>query len=127
MRQMADGLATTSEANDPGAPHFGEPAASVYNVIDARQAYLQKVVAAGLRALGHAEAAEQSIHLSYEIVALTPHAAAEWIRALHRKRRRTVRGSERAQRIWSEADDLLDKLEAATMAEVQQRHAETTR
>src|SRR5207237_4185836 len=45
--------ATTSGANDPGAPHFGEPASSVYNVIDARQAYLQKVVAAGLRALGH--------------------------------------------------------------------------
>src|SRR6266481_4480356 len=56
--------ATTSGANDPGAPHFGEPASNVYNVIDARQAYLQKVVAAGLRALGHAEAAEQSVHLS---------------------------------------------------------------
>ena len=49
----------------------------VYNVIDARQAYLQKVVAEGLRALGHAKAAEQSIHLSYEIVALTPRCAAE--------------------------------------------------
>src|SRR5882724_9504015 len=34
--------ATTSAANDPAAPHFGEPASSVYNVIDARQAYLQK-------------------------------------------------------------------------------------
>src|SRR5712671_3875810 len=69
--------ATTSGPNDPAAPHFGEPASSVYNVIDARQAYLQKVVAAGLRALGHAKAAERSIHLSYEIVALTPRCAAE--------------------------------------------------
>src|SRR5207245_3786616 len=69
--------ATTSGPNDPAAPHFGEPASSVYNVIDARQAYLQKVVAAALRALGHANAAEQSIHLSYEIVALTPRCAAE--------------------------------------------------
>src|SRR5260370_41523778 len=42
--------ATTSEANDPAAPQFGEPAASVYNVIDARQAYLQKVVVAGVAA-----------------------------------------------------------------------------
>jgi len=58
---------TTSGANDPAAPHFGEPASSVYNVIDARQAYLQKVVAAGLRALGHAEAADRSIHLSYRL------------------------------------------------------------
>src|SRR6266700_3639284 len=68
---------TTSGKGDPDAPHFGEAAASVYNVIDARQAYLQKVVAAGLRALGHGSAAEQSIHLSYEIVALTPRCAAE--------------------------------------------------
>src|SRR5439155_20979578 len=29
---------TTSGANDPVAPHFDEPASSVYNVIDARQA-----------------------------------------------------------------------------------------
>src|SRR5256885_4076619 len=69
--------ATTSGANDPEAPHFGEPASSVYNVIDARQAYLQKVVAAGLRALGHEKEAQRSIHLSYEIVALTPRCAAE--------------------------------------------------
>src|SRR3981189_3959228 len=32
--------ATTSDKGDPEAPHFGEPAAMVYNVIDARQAYL---------------------------------------------------------------------------------------
>src|SRR6266404_4608706 len=69
--------ATTSDKDDPGAPHFGEPAATVYNVIDARQAYLQKVVAMELQALGHGKAAEQSIHLSYEIVALTPRCAAE--------------------------------------------------
>src|SRR6267378_3890362 len=69
--------ATTSGANDLGAPHFGEPASSVYNVIDARQAYLQKVVAAGLRALGHGKEAERSIHLSYEIVALTPRRSEE--------------------------------------------------
>ncbi len=46
--------ATTAGENDPGAPHFGA-ASAVYNVIDARQAYLQDVVAEGVRALGHAE------------------------------------------------------------------------
>src|SRR6195256_929659 len=70
-----DVWATTSGDTDPKAPPFGAPAKTVYNVIDARQAYLQDVVAQGLRGLGHAEAAENSIHLSYEIVALTPRCA----------------------------------------------------
>src|SRR6266403_155618 len=117
--------ATTSDRDDPEAPHFGEPAATVYNVIDARQAYLQKVVAMGLQALGHGKAAEQSIHLSYEIVALTPRCAAEMDYEL---------SAEEAKKPYVEvsgrkgfgvkADDLLDKLEKATLAEVRQRHAE---
>ena len=117
--------ATTSGANDPEAPHFGEPASSVYNVIDARQAYLQKVVAAGLRALGHEKEAEHSIHLSYEIVALTPRCAAEMGYELtpEEAKKPYVEVSGR-KGFGVKADDLLDKLEAATLAEVQQRHAE---
>jgi arginyl-tRNA synthetase len=117
--------ATTSEANDPEVPHFGEPASSVYNVIDARQAYLQKVVAAGLRALGHEKEAERSIHLSYEIVALTPRCAAEMGYELtpEEAKKPYVEVSGR-KGFGVKADDLLDKLEAATLAEVQQRHAE---
>ena len=117
--------ATTSDKDDPEAPHFGEPASSVYNVIDARQAYLQKVVAAGLRALGHAEAAEHSIHLSYEIVALTPRCAAEMGYELtpEQAKKPYVEVSGR-KGFGVKADDLLDKLEAATLTEVQQRHAE---
>ncbi len=117
--------ATTSGANDPEAPHFGEPASSVYNVIDARQAYLQKVVAAGLRALGHEKEAERSIHLSYEIVALTPRCAAEMGYELtpEEAKKPYVEVSGR-KGFGVKADDLLDKLEAATLAEVQQRHAE---
>src|SRR5258708_32362937 len=42
--------ATTSGKNDPAAPPFGAPAKTVYNVIDARQTYLQKVVSVGLGA-----------------------------------------------------------------------------
>ena len=41
-------------------------------MIDVRQAYLQKVVKEGVRQLGHAREAENSIHFSYEMVALTP-------------------------------------------------------
>ncbi|MGZ7033058.1 MAG: arginine--tRNA ligase, partial [Thermoanaerobaculia bacterium] len=56
---------------DPVAPDFGG-AQRVYNVIDVRQAYLQKVVKEGLRLLGHQREADNSIHFSYEMVALTP-------------------------------------------------------
>ena len=117
--------ATTSGADDPEAPHFGEPASSVYNVIDARQAYLQKVVAAGLRALGHGSAAEQSIHLSYEIVALTPRCAEEMGYELSQEEARKPYVEVSGRKGFGvKADDLLDKLEAATLAEVQQRHGE---
>src|ERR1700746_3613655 len=62
---------THDDAPDPAAPRFGG-AQKVVNVIDVRQAYLQKVVKEGLRLLGHAREAENSIHFSYEMVALTP-------------------------------------------------------
>ena len=115
--------ATTSEENDPNTPHFGEPAFIVYNVIDARQSYLQDVVAEGLRRLGHVQAAEKSIHLSYEIVALTPRCAAEMGYELtpEEAKKPYVEVSGR-KGFGVKADDLIDKLEAATLAEVQQRH-----
>ncbi len=119
--------ATTSGRDDADAPHFGEAAATVYNVIDARQAYLQKVVAMGLQALGHAKAAEQSVHLSYEIVALTPRCAADMGYELspEEAKKPYVEVSGR-KGLGVKADDLLDKLEAAALAEVQQRHPEMT-
>jgi arginyl-tRNA synthetase len=117
--------ATTSDKDDPGAPHFGEPASIVYNVIDARQSYLQDVVAEGLRRLGHTQAANRSIHLSYEIVALTPRCAAEMGYELtpEEAKKPYVEVSGR-KGFGVKADDLLDKLEAATLAEVRQRHAQ---
>ena len=117
--------ATTSFKTDPAAPHFAEPAVAVYNVIDARQSYVQDVVAEALRRLGHTEAADKSIHLSYAFVVLTPRCATEMGYEL---------SPEDAQRPFVDmsgrkgfgvkADDLLDKLEDATLAEVRQRHAE---
>jgi arginyl-tRNA synthetase len=116
---------TTTEANDPGAPHFGEPAARVYNVIDTRQSYLQDVVAQGLRGLGHAKEAANSIHFSYEIVALTPRCAAELGYQLTEEdaRKPYVEVSGR-KGFGVKADDLISKMEAATLAEVAKRHAE---
>jgi arginyl-tRNA synthetase len=117
--------ATTTLKNDPASPHFGEPATIVYNVIDSRQSYLQDVVAEGLRRLGHAQAAEKSIHLSYEIVALTPRCAAEMGYELtpEEARKPYVEVSGR-KGFGVKADDLLDKLEAAAFAEVHERHAD---
>ncbi len=44
----------------------------VYNVIDVRQSYPQKVVREAIRTLGHGAAADASIHFAYEMVALSP-------------------------------------------------------
>jgi arginyl-tRNA synthetase len=46
----------------------------VYNVIDVRQSYPQKVVKEAVRVLGHPSAADNSTHFAYEMVALTPDA-----------------------------------------------------
>ena len=118
---------TTTDADDPAAPHFGEPASRVYNVIDTRQSYLQDVVAQGLRGLGHAEAAANSIHFSYDIVALTPRCASDLGYQLSGDdtKKPYVEVSGR-KGLGVKADDLITKLEEATLAEVQKRHAEMT-
>jgi len=116
---------TASADGDPSAPNFGAPATTVYNVIDSRQAYLQDVVSEGLRALGHNKEADHSIHFAYEIVALTPRCAAEMGYELSpdETKKPYVEVSGR-KGFGVKADDLLNKLEAATLSEVQQRHAD---
>jgi arginyl-tRNA synthetase len=115
---------TAADAGESGAPSFGH-AAEVYNVIDSRQAYLQAVVAAGLRALGFAEQAAHSVHFAYEMVALTPRCAREMGYELSEEeaRRPHVEVSGR-KGLGVKADDLLDRLEAAAGAEVAARHPE---
>ena len=114
---------TTTDADDPSAPHFGEPARRVYNVIDTRQSYLQDVVAQGLRGLGHRDAAANSIHFSYEIVALTPRCARELGYELtgDDAKKPYIEVSGR-KGLGVKADDLINKLEEATLAEVSKRH-----
>src|SRR5215470_10254533 len=117
--------ATTSGTGDSEAPPFGEPAKTVYNVIDSRQAYLQEVVAEGLRRLGHENEAKHSVHFAYEIVALTPRCAAEMGYELtpDEAQKPYVEVSGR-RGLGVKADDLLDRLEEATLAEVRERHAD---
>ena len=116
---------SVSTGGDSAAPAFGR-AAIVYNVIDARQAYLQNVVTAGLRALGYEEQANRSVHFSYEIVALTPRCAAELGYTLSEEdaKKPYVEVSGR-KGLGVKADDLLDQLETAARAEVDERHPDT--
>jgi arginyl-tRNA synthetase len=116
---------TASTAGDPSAPNFGTAATTVYNVIDSRQAYLQGVVSEGLRALGHSKEADHSIHFAYEIVALTPRCAAEmgYELSAEEAKKNYVEVSGR-KGFGVKADDLLDKLETATLSEVRQRHTD---
>jgi arginyl-tRNA synthetase len=65
---------TTSGEGEPGAPSFGG-ASRTFNVIDSRQMYLQALLSQALRTLGYAREAENSVHFSYEMVALS-HATA---------------------------------------------------
>ena len=117
--------ATTDRAGNTNAPNFGAPARRVYNVIDTRQAYVQEVVAQGLRGLGHAEAAENSIHLWYERLVLTPRCAAEmgYELSADEAKKPYVEVSGR-KGLGVKADDLIDRLEAAALAEVKQRHVD---
>lgn len=113
---------TSMEASDVGAPAFGH-AQEVFNVIDSRQAYPQEVVAAGLRALGYAEQADQLKHFAYNVVALTPRCAVEMgyeIPPEDAKRPYVEVSGRKGQGV--KADDLIDQLEAGARAEVDARH-----
>jgi arginyl-tRNA synthetase len=68
---------TTSNTGDRVPDTIFGNGRRVYNVIDVRQSYPQKVVKEAVRVLGHTEAADNSVHFSYEMVALTPAAVRE--------------------------------------------------
>jgi len=115
----------TSDVPWEGAvPEFGR-ARRVYNVIDSRQSYLQEIVAAGLRALGFEEQAANSIHFSYEIVALSPRCAAELgVELSEEESRRAYVEVSGRKGLGVKADDLLDKLLEKALEEVVARHPE---
>jgi arginyl-tRNA synthetase len=116
--------ASSSEPQPVTAPSFGN-AAEVFNVIDSRQSYLQDVVVAGLRALDYQEQADNSVHFSYEMVALSPRTCIEMGIALsdEDKRRPYVEVSGR-KGLGVKADDLIDKLIQTALAEVESRHTD---
>jgi arginyl-tRNA synthetase len=115
----------TARESDPNAakpPAFGH-ADRVYNVIDSRQAYLQNIVVQGLKALGFEKQADNSVHFSYEMVALTPACCHELGFPLSEQdRKRPYVEVSGRKGLGVKADDLLDALEKKALAEVQTRH-----
>jgi arginyl-tRNA synthetase len=118
--------ATCTDGGERDHPMFGG-AAYVYNVIDVRQSYLQKLLKQALIAVGHPEGADRSHHFSYEMVALSHATARELGHA-------PPPDSEDAKRPFVEvsgrkglgvkADDLLDTLIRSAGTEVLKRNPE---
>src|SRR5687767_549472 len=118
--------ATCTTGGRSDHPMFGG-AAYVYNVIDVRQSYLQKLLKQALIAVGHPEGAERSHHFSYEMVALSHATARELGHA-------PAPDSEEAKRPFVEvsgrkglgvkADDLLDTMIRKAGGEVAKRNPE---
>jgi arginyl-tRNA synthetase len=106
---------------DEPHPHFGG-AQAIYNVIDARQSDPQANVIQALRGMGHTDAADHYTHFSYEMVALTPRCAVDlgYDVSAEDLARPYIEVSGR-KGFGVKADDLIDKLIAATRAEVDAR------
>ena len=114
----------TTTVPNSGTFSFGS-ASSVYNVIDSRQAYLQKIVAQGLRSLGFEEQAGRSIHFAYEMVALSPKSLKELDYDVREEDKdRTFLEVSGRKGLGVKADDLLDRLEEKALAEVSRRNPE---
>jgi arginyl-tRNA synthetase len=109
------------ENGEPNHPHFGG-ATAIYNVIDARQSDPQANVIQALRGMGHTGEADHYTHFSYEMVALTPRCAGELGYEISEedKQKSYIEVSGR-KGFGVKADDLIDKLIAATRAEVDAR------
>jgi arginyl-tRNA synthetase len=114
----------TPDQSRPDRPAFGH-AGTVYNVIDVRQSYLQKLLKQALAAIGRSQEAERSIHFAYEMVALS-HATARQLGYQgdgEEAGRPFVEVSGR-KGLGVKADDLLDALVTKADAEVTRRNPE---
>jgi len=102
-------------------PHFGG-AQAIYNVIDSRQSDPQANVVQALRGMGHTAQADRYTHFSYEMVALTPRCAVDLGYEVPAEdlERSYIEVSGR-KGFGVKADDLINKLIAATLEEVNKR------
>jgi arginyl-tRNA synthetase len=98
----------------------------VCNVIDTRQAYLQKLLAQALAALGFKDQAQRSVHYSYEMVALTHDTARELGYDPAADAGKPFVEVSGRKGLGVKADDLLDRLTKKASGEVARRNPEFT-
>lgn len=116
---------TTEEKTDSqNVPVFGNGDA-VYNVIDTRQSYPQEVVKKGVSLISPEKGEAASVHLSYDMVALSPSAAQELGFELSEedKQKSFVEMSGR-KGLGVKADDLINLLDEKAFEEVSRRNPE---
>jgi arginyl-tRNA synthetase len=118
-----EGVWETTRDGVEGHPLFGN-AWRVFNVIDVRQSYLQKIVRAGLQALGHPAEAERSTHFAYEMVALSPATARQLGFLDEAEGEEKVLEMSGRKGIGVKADDLIDQLELKAREEIGKRNRE---
>ena len=118
--------ASLSADEGVSVPTFGG-GETIYNVIDTRQSYPQDIVRKGVAAISPERGERASIHLSYEMVALSPSAAEELgFKLSDEDRKRPFIEMSGRKGLGVKADDLIDRLEANALAEVESRHPETS-
>src|SRR5437588_4306279 len=132
FRSYSDGHATwvtTTEVDAETQPEVPRPnfggGAIVYNVIDSRQSYPQEIVKKGVAAIVPEFGEQASVHLSYEMVALSPSACEELgIDLSDEDRKRPYVEMSGRKGLGVKADDLISRLEADALSEVKTRHAD---
>lgn len=129
--KYADGkeiwITTANEAENRSQDNEFGHGTVIYNVIDSRQSYPQEVVKKGVAAI-HPEIGEGgSVHLSYEMVALSPAAAEElgFEIAEEDSKKPFIEMSGR-KGLGVKADDLITRLEEKALEEVELRHPDSS-
>ncbi|HKE04875.1 MAG TPA: arginine--tRNA ligase [Blastocatellia bacterium] len=118
-------VTTSDETESVGQhPPFGNGTAFL-NVIDVGQSYPQANVKKGVMMIDHDERVARSAHLAYEKVTLTPAAAKELgVELSEADAQRQQIGMSGRKGLGVKADDLIDRLEADALKEVQSRHTD---
>ncbi len=128
FHKYADGktvwITSAENSQSENVPAFGSNE-TVYNVIDSRQSYPQEVVKKGVAVIFPERGEAASVHLSYEMVALSPAAAEEldFVISDEDKQKSFIEMSGR-KGLGVKADDLINRLEEDALKEVETRHAD---
>jgi len=115
--------ATEIDSSTPKTTNFSFGNSSVvYNVIDTRQSYLQLLLKQALRATDHEIHAERSVHVSYEMVALSRNTAIALGHEIDVDESRPFVEVSGRKGLGVKADDLLDRVTTAARREIVSRH-----